>query len=195
MQRIAALVLCAAFWGPNASAQSCTTIAAIISGFTGGATGFGMTRYIGPATSWVGAGLYGAGMAASALGAHKLARGACEHMEAIMKATAEIYCFAGEYLCDSIEDVARSMARDFEICGECTVDEVMGAFPMSDRDRERHLVEMQIRRGGPPISVRVIARNHLVGREGADRLLDSYFAGIQATYEIDRFVQRQRQLN
>lgn len=195
MQRIAALVLCAALWGPNASAQTCTTIAAIISGFTGGATGYGMTRYIGPASNWVSAGLYGAGMAASALGANELARGACEHMEAIMKATAEIYCFSGEYLCESIEDVARSMARDFEICSECTVDEVIGSFPMADRDRERHLVEMQTRRGGPPISVRVIARSHVVGSEGSNQWLDSYFAGLQATYEINRFIQRQRQLN
>ena len=58
-----------------------------------------------------------------------------------------------------------------------------------------HLVEMQVRRGGPPISVRVIARGHLVGTEGSNQWLDSYFAGLRANYEINRFIQRQRQLN
>ena len=53
MQRIAALVLCATLWSSGASAQTCATIGNIIGGFTGGATGYGLVRNIGPASNWI----------------------------------------------------------------------------------------------------------------------------------------------
>jgi hypothetical protein len=58
MQRIAALVLCAASWSSNASAQGCTTIADIVGGFAGGASVYELIRNIGPITNWISAGLY-----------------------------------------------------------------------------------------------------------------------------------------
>ncbi len=192
MQRIATLVLCAGLWGPNASAQNCETIGTIISGFVGGATGFGMVRYIGPATSWISAGLYGAGMTVGALGGRSLARASCESIEAIMRVTAEIYCFSGEYLCESVEDVARSLARDFQLCSECTPDEVIEAFPMEDNAREIFLLDMQIRRGAELPIVRVIPRGHIISVDRS--VIDSYYTGMQATFRLQRALQRKQRL-
>lgn len=143
-----------------------------------------MTRYIGPATNWVAAGLYGAGMAAGALGTNELIQRSCDRIRAIMEATAEISCFAGEYLCESVEDVARSLVRDFEICTECTVDEVMTSFPMEDFARLQHLTRMQLLRNGPYRGLRTIERNDILGRQSADRLISSYYSGIQASYSL-----------
>ncbi len=194
MQRIAALVLCAALWSSNASAQGCSTIADVVGGFTGGASGYGLMRNIGPVTNWLSAGLYGAGIAVGALGGRRFATGVCEHIEAVMKMTAEIYCFSGEYLCESLEDIARSMTRDFQLCSECTPDEVMDAFPMEDSAREQHLIDMQIRRGAPATGLPVIPRNYYLS--GADPDIgDSYYAGLQASFRLQRALQRQLRLD
>jgi len=105
-----------------------------------------------------------------------------------MKVTAEIYCASGEFLCETIEDVARSMARDFQLCSECTPDEVVGAFLMEDSARERHLIDMQIRRGSQMSNLRIIPRNNLVA---ADPIaLDSYYTGMQASFKLQRSLMR-----
>ena len=193
MQRIAALVLCAALWSSNASAQGCTTIADIVGGFAGGASGYGLIRNVGPITNWISAGLYGAGMAVGALGGRRAATGVCEHIEAVMKVTAEIYCFSGEFLCESLEDIARSMTRDFQLCSECTPDEVMDAFPMEDSAREQHLIDMQNRRGSPATGLPIIPRDIYLG--GADPSIgDSYYAGLQASFRLQRALQRRLRL-
>ena len=193
MQRIAALVLCAALWSSNASAQGCTTIADIVGGFTGGASGYGLVRNIGPVTNWLTAGLYGAGMAVGVLGGRQFVIGTCEHIEAVMKITAEIYCFSGEYLCESLEDIARSMTRDFQLCSECTPDEVMDAFPMEDNAREEHLNDLQLRRGSPTSGLPILPRNNYLS--GADPDIgDSYYAGMQASFRLQRALQRRIRL-
>lgn len=184
MQRIAALVLCAALWGSSASAQTCATIGNIVGGFAGGASGYGMVRYAGPAASWVAAGLYGAGMTVGGLGAARAFRDVCESIEAIMKVTAEIYCFAGEFMCESIQDVARSMARDFQLCSECTPDEVIGAFPLRDAEREQHLSDMQNRRGAQSSGLAVLPRDTLISVEPST--VDYYHAGLQAAFRLQR---------
>ena len=79
-----------------------------------------------------------------------------------MKVTAEIYCFSGEIMCESVQDVARSMARDFQLCSECTPDEVIGAFPLDDAEREQHLIDMQNRRGVQPPGLSIIPRDNIV---------------------------------
>ncbi len=188
MQRIAALVLCAALWGPNASAGTCVTIGNIVGGFAGGATGYGLVRNIGMATNWVSAGLFGAGMAVGAMGGAAFGKGACEHIYAIMKVTMEIYCAAGEYQCESIHDVVESLTRDFEVCSGCTPDEVMGAFLMEDSARERHLIDMQSRRGLQASGVGVLPRNNIFTANAIS--VDSYYVGMQAAFRQQRALMR-----
>ena len=72
-----------------------------------------------------------------------------DKVHAVMKITAEIYCTAGEFLCESVEDVARSLTQDFRLCPECTADEVIGSFLMEDSEREQHLTNIQAARGVP----------------------------------------------
>jgi hypothetical protein len=143
-----------------------------------------MVRYVGPAATWVRAGLYGAGMTVGTLGASRAVRNVCENLEAIMKATAEIYCFAGELMCESIQDVARSMARDFQLCPECTPDEVIGAFPLRDAEREAHLLNMQYRRSAQSTGLSVLPRDGIVTVHPSS--LDSYHAGLQAAFRMQR---------
>jgi len=110
-----------------------------------------------------------------------------------MKVTAEIYCFSGEYLCESLEDIARSMTRDFQLCSECTPDEVMDAFPMEDSAREQHLIDMQIRRGAPATGLPIIPRNSYLS--GADPSIgDSYYSGLQASFRLQRALMRRARL-
>ena len=192
MQRIAALALCATLWGPNVYAEGCTTISEVVAGFTGGATGYGMVRTFGMASNWVSAGLFGAGMAVGALSGHRLAVGACDKVHAVMKVTAEIYCAAGEFLCESIEDVARSLTRDFQLCPECSTDEVIGSFLMEDSEREQHLTNIQAARGVPTVSLRAIARNGLFDTHSS--ALNSYYSGMQASFRQQRALQRRQWL-
>ena len=67
MQRIALLMLCSMVLADYAKADACENVAGVVSGFAGGATGYGLIRTLGPATSWVTAGLYGAGIAAASI--------------------------------------------------------------------------------------------------------------------------------
>ena len=110
-----------------------------------------------------------------------------------MKATAEIYCFSGEYLCESLDDIARSMARDFQLCSECTTDEIMDAFPMEDNAREQHLTDMQIRRGSPVSGHQIMPRKNDVSADPS--VVDSYYTGMQAAFRLQRAMQRQLRLD
>ena len=193
MQRIAALILCAAFWGPNASAGTCTTIGNIVGGFAGGATGYGLVRNLGMATNWVSAGLFGAGIAVGAMGGAAFGKGACEHIHAIMKVTMEIYCAAGEYLCETIDEVVQSLTRDFQVCSGCTPDEIIGAFLMEDSAREQHLMDMQSRRGLQASSVGVLPRNNLFTANAM--AIDSYYVGMHAGFRQQRALMRRLRLD
>jgi hypothetical protein len=148
---------------------------------------------VGPATNWVSAGLYGAGMAVGALGGAQLATNVCENIEAIMKVTAEIYCFSGEFMCESLQDVARSMARDFQLCSECTPDEVIGAFPMRDAEREQHLIDMQNRRGATAPNLDILPRDNIVTVEPS--IVNSYYAGLQAAFRLQRNLEWRMRMN
>ena len=136
MQRIAALVLCGALWVSNASAQGCDEVGDVVGGFAGAATGYGLIVHLGAASNWITAGLYGAGMAVAALAGNYVGETVCEDYETIAETTAAIYCTAGEYVCDFVDDVVLSLLRDFQICPSCRPDEIFGAFLMIDTLRE-----------------------------------------------------------
>ncbi len=184
MQRIAALVLCGALWVSNASAQGCDEVGDVVGGFAGAATGYGLIVHLGAASNWITAGLYGAGMAVAALAGNYVGETVCEDYETIAETTAAIYCTAGEYVCDFVDDVVLSLLRDFQICPSCRPDEIFGAFLMIDTLREDHLRRIQRGRGGVFPAYDVLPRDH-VGPLPAS-VLNSYYAGIQAGFQQKR---------
>jgi hypothetical protein len=189
MQRIAMLLICAALWNPQAAkATTCETVGDLVGGFVGGASSYGLIQAIGSAGSWVSAGLYGAGVAAAATVGDDAAEAVCENFRQILETTAQVYCMAGEYICESVATARTSLVRDFQICPTCWPDEIFGAYLMDDLSRERYLREMQWRRAGSlGNEVYVLPRDQL--GEFSSSLVDAYFAGLLTGYSIEDSVQ------
>ena len=182
MQRIAVLLLCGTYWCSNASAQGCDEVGDVVGGFAGAATGYGMIAQLGAASSWVSAGLYGAGIAVASLAGNFVAETLCADFRGLAEDIAAVYCIAGEYVCDFVDDVSLSLLRDFQICSKCTPDEVFGAFLMIDTLREDYLRRIQRGRGGELSALSVLPRNHIGPLPVS--VLDSYFVGQQAGLQL-----------
>jgi len=186
MQRIAALVLCGMLGFSNVSAQGCDEVGDVVGGFAGAATGYGLLVHLGAASNWISAGLYGAGMAVATLAGNFAGETVCEDYEIIAETTAAIYCMAGEYVCDFVDEVTLSLLRDFAICPNCLPDEIFGAFFMIDTLREDHLRRIQRSRGQSP-GLGVLPRDHVVAPVSASAL-NSYFVGQQAGFRQRRLL-------
>ena len=186
MQRIAALVLCGMLGISNVSAQGCDEVGDIVGGFAGAATGYGLLMQLGAATNWISAGLYGAGMVVATLTGNLVGETVCEDYETILETTAAIYCMAGEYVCDFVDEVTLSLLRDFAICPNCLPDEIFGAFFMIDTLREDHLRRIQRSRGQSP-GLGILRRDHVMAPVSAS-VLDSYFVGQQAGFQQNRLL-------
>lgn len=186
MQRIAALVLCGMLGTSSVSAQGCDEVGDVVAGFAGAATGYGLLMQLGAASNWISAGLYGAGMAVATLTGNWVGETVCEDFESIIETTAAIYCVAGEYVCDFVDEVTLSLLRDFAICPNCLPDEIFGAFFMIDTLREDHLRRIQRSRGQSP-GLGVLSRDHVVAPVSAS-VLDSYFVGQQAGFRQNRLL-------
>ncbi len=186
MQRIAALVLCGMLGTTNASAQGCDEVGDIVGGFAGAATGYGLLVQLGAASNWISAGLYGAGMAVASIAGNFVGETVCEDYETIAETTAAIYCMAGEYVCDFVDEVTLSLLRDFAVCPNCRPDEVFGAFFMIDPLREEYLRRIQRTRGQSP-GISVLPRDHIVAPVSPS-VLNSYFVGQQAGFQQRRML-------
>jgi len=68
-----------------------------------------------------------------------------------------------------------SFARDFAVCGVCTVAEVMGAFLMEDNARKAYYESLRNLRGRLPSYLPVIPRNHL---QLDAHMLTAYYQGV-----------------
>jgi len=188
MQRTAVFVLCAALWTSNASALGCDEIGDVVGGFAGAATGYGLVQSLGSAGSWISAGLYGAGMVVSTLAGNGAAEMVCENFRAILETTALIYCAAGEYMCDFVDDVTRSLVRDFQLCPRCSPDEIFGAFLMDDLSREEYFRRRQTGWASPYLALGTLRRDH-VGPLSSS-VLNSYFIGMQAGFKQNQSILR-----
>lgn len=186
MQRIASVVLCGMLWASNASAQGCDEVGDIVGGFAGAATGYGLIVQLGAASNWISAGLYGAGVAVASLAGNFVGESVCEDFESIAETTAAIYCMAGEYVCDFVDEVTLSLLRDFALCPNCRPDEIFGAFLMIDPVREEYLRRIQRTRGQSPF-LSVLPRDHIVSTVPAS-VLTSYFVGQQAGFQQSRML-------
>jgi hypothetical protein len=183
MQRIAVLLLCGGFWTTQASAQSCEDVGAVVGGFAGGATGYGIVRTLGVASNWVAAGLYGAGITVASLVGRSAAESGCDRFAENFRSIGETYCqYSGfDYDCGAVQNVARSLYADFAMCPSCTWDEVLGAFLLDDVSRQDYLRDMQSRRTGHlSLVTKVIPRNYIGPLSGS--VLNSYFMGLQAGF-------------
>ena len=183
MQRIALLMLCSTVFANYAKADACENVAGVVSGFAGGATGYGLIRTLGPATSWVTAGLYGAGIAAASIATRSNVLTNCDGFFANLERIGEIYCQYStyDYDCRPVEQVTRSIAADFAICPGCTFDEVLGGFFLVDEVRQEYLRGIQRSRWG-----RLAARTSVVRRDHiatfSSSVVNSYFVGLQAGF-------------
>lgn len=183
MQRIAVLLLCGGLWSCIARADTCDNVAAVAAGFAGGATGYGLVTTLGAASTWVGAGLYGAGIAVAGVAGRSAGEIGCNTFVENFERIGELYCIGSgfDYDCRTVTDVARSLAGDFLICPACTWDEVISAFLLDDESRQSFLRNMQYRkRGYLATTVNVLPRNQ-IGSLGTS-VLDSYFTGLQAGF-------------
>ena len=183
MQRIAVLVLCSLACANYAKADGCENVAGVVSGFAGGATGYGLIRTLGPATSWVGAGLYGAGIAAASMASRSAVLANCDEFFENLSRIGEVYCTYSTYYydCSPVQQMTRSIAADFAICPGCTFDEVMGAFFLVDDVRQEYLRQMQQRRWGRFAAMTdVVRRDHIATFDSS--IVSSYFLGLQAGF-------------
>jgi hypothetical protein len=84
--------------------------------------------------------------------------------------------------CGEMQLIAISFARDFEVCGACTVEEVMGAFLMEDSEREGYFQMIRdLRRGPWGSSVPVIPRNSLALDAS---FLTAYYQGVSEGFQL-----------
>jgi hypothetical protein len=108
----------------------------------------------------------------------------CENFYDILETTALIYCAAGEYVCDFVDDATKSLLRDFQLCPNCRPDEILGAFLMEDSKRRDYLRRMQERFGSPYGALDVLPRDHIGPLSPA--VLDAYYIGMQAGFRQNR---------
>ena len=167
MQRIAVLLLCAGMWTAQAAADPCDKVGAVVGGFAGGAAGWGVAAAIGPATGWVSAGLYGAGITVAGLSGQAVGVVGCNSFVENFERIGEMQCMYSEFNfdCRTLNDVTASLYADFVLCPSCTWDEVFGAFFMDDESRQNWLRRMQYGKTGSfSFATQVIPRNHKIGR-------------------------------
>ncbi len=183
MQRIALLMLCSLAFANYAKADACENVAGVVSGFAGGATGYGLIRTLGPASSWVTAGLYGAGIAAASIATRSSVLTNCDSFFASLERIGEIYCQYStyDYDCRPVAEVTRSIAADFSICPGCTFDEVMGGFFLVDEVRQEYLRGIQRSRWGRLAAMtNVVRRDHIATFDSS--VVNSYYLGLQAGF-------------
>ncbi len=77
--------------------------------------------------------------------------------------------------CNSVGPMYTSFARDFAVCGGCTVQEVMGAFLMEDGERQRYFESKRRARGIAQPHLTVLPRNDL---QLDAQYLTAYYQGI-----------------
>lgn len=187
MQRIAVLFFCAGIWTTNAAADPCDKVGAVVGGFAGGAAGWGIAAVAGPATGWVSAGLYGAGITVAGLTGGAVGAVGCNRFAENFKNIGEMYCkYSGFNIdCEPMKDVTESLYADFLLCPSCSWDEIFGAFLMADDSRQDWLRRMQYgKMGFYSATTQVIPRNH-IGTLGGS-VLNSYFQGLQAGFAAQR---------
>ena len=181
MQRIAVLLLWGSFGVNVAEAGPCDAAANVVGGFVGGATGFTLSQALGPATGWLSAGLYGAGVAAAAYATRSGIVINCDSIISLMRRFGELQCLGSEfdYDCGEIRDMSLSLAGDMAICPLCTYDEVFGMFPLPDLTRQHFLQAIQLSRAGTLARVtQVIPRDRIV--RGNSVSANAYFVGLSA---------------
>jgi len=185
MQRIAVLLLCALFWSGHANAGACDRLATVVSGFVGGATGYGIVRQFGAANTWVAAGLYGAGIALASTEGRGWVQSGCESAADAWRWFGQVQCAYSTFYvdCGPPLDAAQSIITDFLICPGCTFDEVLGAYFLEDVARGNYLRDMQRRiTGNLAQTTQVLARNHLGLLDAS--VVNSYFIGLQAGFRL-----------
>jgi hypothetical protein len=168
-----------------AHADSCENVAGVVSGFAGGATGYGLVKTLGPATSWVGAGLYGAGIAAASMTTRAGVLTNCDAFFEKLSQLGEIYCEYSTYYydCRPVQEMTRSIAADFSICPGCTFDEIMGGFFLVDDAREDYLRRIQRSRWGRLATMTQVVRRDHLGIFDAS-VVNSYYQGLQAGFSL-----------
>jgi hypothetical protein len=174
-------------WTSHANAGACEDVGAVVGGFAGGATGYGLVTTLGAASSWVGAGLYGAGITVASMVGRSAGESGCDRFAKNFRTIGEMYCQnSGFYYdCAAVQDVARSLYADFAMCPSCSWDEVFGAFLLDDVSRQNYLQTMQYRKGGYLSTVTsVIPRNQISTLDST--VLNSYFVGLQAGFTLLR---------
>jgi hypothetical protein len=77
--------------------------------------------------------------------------------------------------CDLTGLLLTSFARDFAICGGCTMQEVIGAYLMEDNARKAYFEQLRKERGRSPSYLPVISRNHL---QPDPQMLAAYYQGV-----------------
>lgn len=104
----------------------------------------------------------------------------CDNSTAIEMAIHEynliVACGNGNYAaCDLTGVMMTSFARDFALCGVCSVQEVMGAFLMEDNARKAYFEQLRRSRGRSWSYLQVIPRNHL---QLDAEMLTAYYQGV-----------------
>jgi len=187
MQRIAVLLLCTGLWTAQAAADSCDKVGVVVGGFAGGVAGWGVAAVAGPATGWVSAGLYGAGITVAGLSGQAVGEVGCNRFVENFNKIGETYCMYSEFNfdCSTLNDVTASLYADFVSCPSCTWDEVFGAFFMDDESRRNWLSRMQYGKTGfYPMNTQVIPRNHI--GPVSSSVSNSYFLGLRAGFSALR---------
>jgi hypothetical protein len=195
MQRIAVFFLCAGFWSGQASADACEQLATVVSGFVGGASGYGVVRTFGVANGWVAAGLYGAGIAVASTNASGWAASGCRSAADAFRWFGYVQCAYSTFNvdCGPPLEAAQSLLTDFLICPGCTYDEVLGAYFMDDYARQNYLREMQLRKWRTLTATTQVRPRNQFGLLNSS-VVNSYFLGLQAGFQLLQTTQMYRSL-
>jgi hypothetical protein len=195
MQRIAVLLLCALFWSGQASADACEQLATVVSGFVGGASGYGAVRTFGVANGWVAAGLYGAGIAVASTNVSSWAASGCRSAADAWRWFGQVQCAYSTYYvdCGPPIEAAQSLLTDFLICPSCTFDEVLGAYYMEDYEREQHLRDMQFGKWRTLAATTQVRPRNQFGSISSS-VVNSYYLGLQAGFQLLQTTQIYRSL-
>lgn len=87
-----------------------------------------------------------------------------------------LLCNSGDSTaCASMGLLFTSFARDFAICGGCSVQQVVGAYLMEDNAREEYFEMLRQLNGRSPSYLSVIPRNHL---PLDPQMLTAYYQGV-----------------
>ena len=145
------------------------------------AFGAAATSAAGPTAGAAAAGLRAlGGWAAYELASRTATQLICDNSLAIEVALYEqglmLLCVNGDMAsCNNMGLMFTSFARDFAVCGGCTIQEVMGAFLMEDGERQRYFESKRRTKGIAQPYLTVLPRNDL---QLDAQYLTAYYQGV-----------------